>query len=201
MLEATTLSFAYNGNKPIFDNISIYLQPGEVTGLIAPSGSGKTTLAKVLSGHLPVQGGEIQVNRTPIPRKTFCPVQLINQHPEQSFNPRWILGRSLAESSEPAPSLLDRLGIKTTWLNRYPHELSGGELQRLAIARALAPQTSFIIADEITAMLDAISQAQVWRVLLDTVKQKQLGMLVISHNPQLLGRVCDNTVSMNELLS
>lgn len=201
MLEATTLSFAYNGNKPIFDNISICLQPGEVTGLIAPSGSGKTTLAKVLCGHLPVQGGEIRVNRTPVPYKAFCPVQLINQHPEQSFNPRWILGRSLAESYEPKKQLLAELGIKMPWLNRYPHELSGGELQRLAIARALAPQTAFIIADEITAMLDAISQARIWRVLLETVKERGLGMLVISHNPQLLGSVCDNTVSMNELSS
>jgi len=201
MLEATRLSFVYNGNKPIFDNINIRLQPGEVTGLIAPSGSGKTTLAKVLCGHLPVQGGEIRVNRSPVPRKTFCPVQLINQHPEQSFNPRWILGRSLAESSAPKKQLLAELGIKMPWLNRYPHELSGGELQRLAIARALAPQTSFIIADEITAMLDAISQAQVWRVLLKTVKEQGVGMLVISHNPQLLDRVCNTTVIMNELLS
>ena len=143
MFEATQLRFAYNGGTPVFNDLNISLSPGQVTGLIAPSGSGKTTLAKVLCGHLPAQAGQIRVNRNPIARKSFLPVQLINQHPEQSFNPRWILGRSLAESFEPKPSLLEKLGIKTSWLNRYPHELSGGELQRLAIARALSPKTAF----------------------------------------------------------
>ncbi|WLE96213.1 MAG: ATP-binding cassette domain-containing protein [Candidatus Electrothrix communis] len=199
MFEATQLRFAYNGGTPVFNDLNISLSPGQVTGLIAPSGSGKTTLAKVLCGHLPAQSGQIRVNRNPIAHKSFLPVQLINQHPEQSFNPRWILERSLAESSEPKKQLLAELGIKMPWLNRYPHELSGGELQRLAIARALSPQTAFLIADEITAMLDAISQAQVWQVLLETVKQEQLGMLVISHNRELLKRVCHTTVTMNEL--
>jgi peptide/nickel transport system ATP-binding protein len=199
MFEATQLRFAYNGGTPVFNDLNISLSPGKVTGLIAPSGSGKTTLAKVLSGHLPVQSGQIRVNQNPLARKSFLPVQLINQHPEQSFNPRWTLGRSLAESFPPNDFLLDRLGIKTNWLNRYPHELSGGELQRLAIARALSPKTRFLIADEITAMLDAISQAQVWQVLLETVEQEQLGMLVISHNRELLKRVCHTTVTMGEL--
>ncbi|MCI5149310.1 MAG: ATP-binding cassette domain-containing protein [Candidatus Electrothrix sp. MAN1_4] len=199
MLEATQLSFAYNGGSPLFTNLNLTIQPGEVTGLIAPSGSGKTTLAKVLSGHLPMQGGEIRLNRNPIPRKSFHPVQLINQHPEQGFNPRWTLGRSLAESFAPSSSLLAQLGIKASWLNRYPHELSGGELQRFAIARALHPQTAFLIADEITAMLDAISQARIWQVLLNMVEERELGMLAISHNPQLLARICTRKVSMSEL--
>ncbi|WP_339134353.1 MAG: ATP-binding cassette domain-containing protein [Candidatus Electrothrix sp. GW3-4] len=199
MLEVTQLSFAYNGGSPLFRNLNITLHPGEVTGLIAPSGSGKTTLAKVLSGHLPVQEGEIRLNHLPVPGKSFYPVQLINQHPEQGFNPRWTLGRSLVESFKPASSLLAQLGIKKSWLNRYPHELSGGELQRFAIARALHPKTAFLIADEITAMLDAISQAQVWQVLLHINKERGLGMLVISHNPQLLARICTRKVSMSEL--
>ena len=199
MLEASQLSYTYNGGRPLFSNLNFTLQAGEVIGLIAPSGSGKTTLAKMLSGHLPAQGGEIRLNHNPIPRRTFHPVQLINQHPEQGFNPRWTLERSLAESFQPTDSLLAQLGIKKPWLNRYPHELSGGELQRFAIARALHPQTAFLIADEITAMLDAISQAQVWQVLLSVVEERKLGMLVISHNPQLLTHICTRKVSMHEL--
>ncbi len=202
MLEAHQLSFSYHKKQPIFNNINLSLQPGEVQGLIAPSGSGKTTLAKVLSNHLPVQDGAIKINQQPLPtlpRQKFWPIQLINQHPEQSFNPRWLLGRSLAESFTPDPSLLDRLAIKNSWLKRYPHELSGGELQRLAIARALSPKTAFLIADEITAMLDAISQAQVWKVLLGIVKEQQIGMLVISHNQQLLQRICPRIMSMSAL--
>ncbi|CAK8720067.1 Glutathione import ATP-binding protein GsiA [Candidatus Electronema halotolerans] len=201
MLEAADLSFAYNGGKPILDKVNLRVQPGEVRGLTAPSGSGKTTLAKVLCGHLPVQGGAIRVNRQPLPEKSYCPIQLINQHPEQGFNPRWRLGRSLAEPAPPDPQLLDRLGIKSGWLNRYPHELSGGELQRFAIARALAPQTAFVVADEITVMLDAISQAQVWQVLLQTAQERQLGMLVISHNRHLLSRICTQTVAMRDLFA
>jgi peptide/nickel transport system ATP-binding protein len=199
MLEASQLSYTYNGGRPLFSNLNFTLQAGEVIGLIAPSGSGKTTLAKMLSGHFPVQGGTIRLKSRPIPRKSFHPVQLINQHPEQSFNPRWTLGRSLAESFQPTDSLLAQLGIKKPWLNRYPHELSGGELQRFAIARALHPQTAFLIADEITAMLDAISQAQIWQVLLSVVEERKLGMLVISHSPQLLARICTRTVTMREL--
>lgn len=199
MLEASQLSYTYNGGRPLFSNLNFTLQPGEVTGLIAPSGSGKTTLAKILSGHLPVQGGKIQLKSSPIPRKSFHPVQLINQHPERSFNPRWTLGRSLVESFHPNDSLLAELGIKMPWLNRYPHELSGGELQRFAIARALHPKTAYLVADEITAMLDAISQAQVWQMLLNMVKERGLGMLVISHSPQLLARICTRTATMREL--
>ena len=109
------------------------------------------------------------------------------------------MGRSLAEPASTEPQLLEQLGIQTSWLNRYPHELSGGELQRLAIARALALQTAFVIADEITVMLDAISQAQVWQALLQTVEQRQLGMLVISHNRHLLSRVCSKILTMQDI--
>ena len=199
MLEAHQLSFAYHSKRPIFQNVSLSLQPGEVQGLIAPSGSGKTTLAKVLSNHLPAQKGTIWINQRPLAQGKFWPIQLINQHPEQSFNPRWPLRRSLTESFSPDSSLLTRLGIKTSWLNRYPHELSGGELQRFAIARALSPRTAFLIADEITAMLDAISQAQIWQVLLDIVKKHKIGMLVISHNQQLLQRICPCIIRMSAL--
>jgi peptide/nickel transport system ATP-binding protein len=199
MLEAADLSFAYNGSKPILNKVNVRLESGKVCGLTAPSGSGKTTLAKVLCGHLPAQSGAILVNQQPLPEHSYCPVQLINQHPERSFNPRWQLDRSLAESAPPDPLLLDRLGIKSGWLNRYPHELSGGELQRFAIARALAPQTAFVVADEITVMLDAVSQAQVWQVLLQTVQERQLGMLVISHNRHLLSRICTHILAMSDL--
>ena len=91
------------------------------------------------------------------------------------------------------------LSIQNDWLNRFPHELSGGELQRFSIARALGEGTEFIIADEITSMFDAVTQAQIWHAILPLVKRRQMGMLVISHDLYLLENICDRLINFNEL--
>ncbi|HLT55654.1 MAG TPA: ATP-binding cassette domain-containing protein, partial [Bacillota bacterium] len=87
----------------------------------------------------------------------------------------------------------------SSWLSKYPHELSGGELQRFNIARALGTDAPFYIADEITSMFDAISQAQIWHSLLQEVEQQQKGMLVISHNQKLLEKICHRIVHFSDL--
>ena len=86
--------------------------------------------------------------------------------------------------------LLEALHIQPQWLRRYPQELSGGELQRFCIARALGPRTRYLLCDEITAMLDPITQAQIWGFLLREAERRNLGLLIVSHSAPLLERVC-----------
>lgn len=191
MLEARALSFRYNATPWIIEGLDFTLRPGEVVGLPGPSGQGKSTLAKLLAGYLAPTGGSITYNQSPLPQNAFCPVQLLFQHPELSLNPRWKLGESVGEGYGPDRLTLERLNIETHWLSRYPHELSGGELQRLALARAMSPATRHLIADEMTAMLDPNTQAMVWDFVLDWAGQHGVGILAISHDRPLLDRVAD----------
>ena len=86
--------------------------------------------------------------------------------------------------------MLEALHIAPAWLDRYPTELSGGELQRFCIARALRPETRFLLCDEITAMLDLVTQAQIWEFLLDVASRRDLGLLIVSHQSLLLEKLC-----------
>ena len=86
--------------------------------------------------------------------------------------------------------VLEALHIAPAWLDRYPTELSGGELQRFCIARALRPETRFLLCDEITAMLDLVTQAQIWEFLLDVASRRDLGLLIVSHQSLLLEKLC-----------
>ena len=124
---------------------------------------------------------------------------MIYQHPEKAINPRWKLGKTLTEAWEPDEAFLRELGIEQAGLNRYPAELSGGEMQRFCIARALAPQTKFIIADEISTMLDVITQAQVWELLLKVLKERGIGLIAITHSPELAARICDRVIDFNDI--
>ena len=90
---------------------------------------------------------------------------------------------------------LEKLGIRSSWLERYPMELSGGELQRICVARALGPKLRFLLCDEASAMLDVITQAQLWRFLLDQAERRSLGLLIVSHDAKLLGRLCTGMAS------
>jgi peptide/nickel transport system ATP-binding protein len=195
MLEAKNISFAYPGSKPLLANFNLTVTPGERLALVAPSGRGKTTLCKLLAGYLQPQTGELLLDGKPLPKQGPCPVQMIWQHPEQALDPRLRMQTTLAEAGVAAPELLNILGIHPSWLSRFPHELSGGELQRFCLARALATSPSYLIADEITTMLDALTQAQIWHVLLRQAEQSNIGMIIVSHSQaltrRLATRVCE----------
>ncbi len=191
MLEARDISFRYHAGLPwIFQHMHLEIQAGEMVGLSGDSGSGKTTLARVLSGYLPPSSGEVLLDGDRLPEQGYVPVQLLFQHPEQAVNPRWKARKILAEGSPPSEDLLEMLSIDPAWLDRFPHELSGGELQRLAVARALGPETRYLIADEMTSMLDANTQAQIWHTVTRYVRNHHLGILIISHDKALLSRLC-----------
>ncbi|EHL09151.1 ABC transporter, ATP-binding protein [Desulfitobacterium hafniense DP7] len=199
LLEGKNICFRYGQEPWLLQDINLQLEEGERVGLIGPSGCGKSTLAKILSGYLKPIRGEVLLAGKPLPEKGYCPVQLIYQHPEKSLNPRWKLGASLAEGWEPDDQTLEELGIEREWLKRYPNELSGGELQRFCIARVLGHPTRFILADEISTMLDVITQAQIWDVLLKIIKERNMGLLTVTHNRALAEKICTRLIHFEDL--
>ena len=192
-LEARHITFRYRRSRgaPVLEDFSLALEPGERLGLLGPSGRGKTTLCKLLAGYERPDRGEVLLDGAPLASfRGACPVQLIGQHPEIMLDPLLPLGKSLEEAGPAEKRLLEALHIQPGWLARYPQELSGGELQRLCIARALGPGTRYLLCDEITAMLDLITQAQIWDFLLREAQARNLGLLIVSHHAALLERIC-----------
>ena len=196
-LEGRGLGFRYERDRWLFRGLDIAIEAGEVVGLLGPSGCGKTTLGRLLAGYRQPEEGEILYNDRPIPSIGYYPVQLVSQHPERAVNPRWRMRRVLAEGGTPEPALLSALGIRDDWLSRTPAELSGGELQRICIARALGGPVRFVIADEMTTMLDAVTQAQIWHAVLDAAQAWGIGVLAISHDERLIRRICGRWISWN----
>ena len=196
-LEAKNVSFRYGSRQAwVLEDVSLSLERGERLALFAPSGYGKTTLALLLAGYLRPAKGEVLLDGRPLPKKGVCPVQLIYQHPEKAINPRWRLKRVLEESGELRGDVLDAFGIERAWLDRFPRELSGGELQRFCVARALMSGADFLICDEISTMLDVITQAQIWNVVLKEAERRGMGILAVTHNRYLAERVCTHTYDL-----
>ena len=199
-LRAENISFRYDRKSPwILKNVDLTLDAGERVALTGPSGCGKSTLYKILAGYLEPTEGQVLLDGKPLPTRGYSPVQLIYQHPEQAVNPRWKMERTLKECWEPDEELLKEMGIESEWLKRWPSELSGGELQRFCIARVLGPQTRFLVCDEITTMLDVITQAQIWKLLLERAHERDLGMAVVTHNMALAEKVCSRIVSLPDI--
>lgn len=199
-LSAENISFRYTEKSPwILKDINLQIETGERVGIVGPSGYGKSTLAKILAGYNRANSGQVLLDGKPLQTKGFCPVQMIYQHPELAVNPRWKMEKILKECWNPDEKILERFGIEKDWLTRWPRELSGGELQRFCIVRLLSPETKFLICDEITTMLDVISQAQIWNVLLEMAKERNYGMLIVTHNMDLAKRVCTRIVDLSEI--
>lgn len=198
LLEGKGLSFKYKNGDYIFKDVDIKFTSGEVVGLMARSGYGKSTLAKVLAGYEKPLEGQVLLDGNHIPSKGYNPVQLIYQHPEKSINPRLRMKDVLEESGNIDKKLLEDLGIEIDWLTRFPRELSGGELQRFSVARILNNKTKFIIADEISTMLDPITQAQIWNVILDYRSKMGIGVLAISHNRYLLEKISTRIIDLEK---
>ena len=198
-LNANNISFAYKKNKPILKDINISIPDNKVIGLMGDSGTGKSTLCKIISGYINNYSGSVTLNDEPIKTKDFFPVQLIFQHPEKTMNPKWKMSKVLEESWNPPQELKDTFGLKDAWMRRWPSEVSGGELLRFSILRALNPKTKFIIADEISTMLDAVTQVQIWDSLLDYCKKNQIGILAVSHDNDLLEVICDDIIFFDDI--
>ena len=200
ILEARNISFRYGEkSREILKDFSLKAESTERVGLVAPSGFGKTTLCKILSGYEKPDSGQVLLDGKPLDfYGSYCPVQLIWQHPEQDINPRLRMRSVLEEGDNVSPDLIKRLGIEADWMNRFPAELSGGEMQRFCIARALGQRTQFLLADEISTMLDLITQSQIWHFLMDETEKRKIGMIVVSHSQELLEKVCTRIVDLQK---
>lgn len=199
-IKGENISFRYNIDSDwILKDVNIFLKTNQIIGLMGSSGSGKSTLCKILTGYINNYEGDVYLDGEKVNNNGFNPIQLVFQHPEKTINPKWKMNKALNESWNPPKELLDKFGIQQSWLNRWPNELSGGELQRFAVIRALSPKTKFLIADEMTTMLDAVTQVQIWQNVINIAKKRKIGVLVVSHDKKLLNRLCDETIHLNDI--
>lgn len=199
-LKGSNISYKYPSAKNyILKDVDICINDEKITGLVGDSGSGKSTLCKILAGYVKNFEGDVTLDGKELPKKEFCPVQLIYQHPEKVMNPKWKMKAVLEESWMPDDELLSEFGIQKSWLTRFPQELSGGELQRFSVLRAINPKTQFLIADEMTTMLDAITQVQILTSVLDIVKKRKMGMLIVSHDMPLVDKICDEVIYLKDI--
>lgn len=189
----------------------VTLEPGQTVGLFGDSGSGKSTLGMMAAGLLKPTSGNIFYEEVPLGwpfrGQTRKNIQILFQHPEVSFNPALPLIRSMVEpyrlyglpySKEILIADVERYGLHEEHLYRCPGELSGGELQRAALARLLVLQPKVLVLDEPTSMLDVITQAQMVAMLRDYQKETGASYLFITHNRSLCDRVCDKVYDVEQ---
>ena len=213
-----TKTFSRAGQTDIaaVDHVSFSVQPGECVGLIGESGSGKSTLANLITRLESADSGSIFLDSTDITactgralKKVYRKIQMVFQSPAESFDPRRRLGYGIAESllnngcpkSEALPEakrLLAECGLDASFADRYPHEVSGGQCQRAAIARALAISPELLICDEITSALDAAIQQEIMELLkkLRAEPGSSLSILFICHDISLVRSFCDRVLVM-----
>lgn len=200
MIEVKNLSFSYDGKRDIIKNVSLKLERGEVLGLVAPSGYGKSTLGKLMAGYIKVPRGTVFVDGKDIrDLKGFLPVQMVHQNPEKNVNITWKVGKILNEGWQVTGEIKEAFGIREEFLDKFPVELSGGELQRICLSRVMGDSCKYLIADEVTSMLDTINQAEICKILLDFAKNKKVGILFISHNKALLDLIADRIIDLREI--
>lgn len=193
------------------DGASISLQKGKTLGLLGQSGSGKSTLGQMMVGLLRPDSGELffhgKLLSHPIRGQARRRIQILFQHPEVSFNPQLTLRQSLVEPfklmGKPFDdgailSVIEPFGLHAEHLARYPGELSGGELQRAALARVTVLEPEMILLDEPTSMLDVITQAQMIDFLRRYQQQHQTAYLFITHSTALAEQFCDEIVKMED---
>ena len=205
LLEVQNLKKRYSSKLPyVINGVSFSVDHGETVGIFGGSGCGKSTIGQTIAGLYSPSGGTLLMNGQPMDRRWYAAhrrsVQILFQHPEVSFDPRMTLEDSMREPYHfynipfrPAEhkAWLARFGIYPEHMNRYPAELSGGELQRMALARAMLLSPQLLILDEPTSMLDVISQAQIIALLRTLQAEQGLGFLFISHDIELSRMVCE----------
>lgn len=200
------------------DNVSFSIAPGETLGLVGESGCGKSTLARVILRLIPPSGGKVYFKGQDLAaaspkelNKIRGKMQIIFQHPETALNPRLTIYDSLieprriqglvrdqAEERELVFELLEQVGLHEEHLTRYPHELSGGQIQRVVLARILSLQPEFIVADEPTSMLDVSVQAQVLNIFKKIQQKYRLSFLFISHDLEVVRWMSDRIAVMRK---
>ena len=196
------------------DGATLSVMPGECVALVGGSGSGKSTIAQMVarlidptSGTIILNGHDVTSVKGAALRAMAKDVQMVFQNPMSSFDPRRTLGHGIAESlrnfgtgkteaHDRAAELLVRCGLPADFADRYPREVSGGQCQRAAIARALAPDPPLIILDEATSALDVTVQARIVELLDDIRQERKAAYLFICHDLALVQGFCDRVYVM-----
>lgn len=214
LLEATGLNKTFgNGVRAVAD-VSLTVNRGETLGVVGESGCGKSTTGKILLGLLAPDSGDVTFDGESIPamnrtqlRALRARLQVVPQNPQTSLNPRLTVRSSIefnlrahgvarAERGPRVLALLDRVGLTAAQSERFPHELSGGQLQRVAIARALSTSPDLVVCDEAVSALDKSVQAQVLNLLADLQDEFQLTYVFISHDLSVVRYIADDVMVM-----
>lgn len=220
MLEVTGLKKTFTSGiisrtvTKAIDDVSFYIEKGETLGLVGQSGCGKSTLGQCILRLIEPTAGKIVFNGTDITAldnrvlNSIRPsMQMIFQDPDSSLDPKMTIGQSIAEplklkgnnrekTDSKVIELIKQVGLSPEHINRFPHQLSGGQNQRAVIARVLALEPIFIVADEPTASLDISVQAQILNLVKDLKEKYALTMLFISHDLELMKHMCDRVAVM-----
>ncbi|MDO4338221.1 MAG: ABC transporter ATP-binding protein [Eubacteriales bacterium] len=215
ILEAEHLKKVFQTRKDSFtavDDVSFKLERGECLGIVGESGSGKSTIAKMLTHLTDITGGKVVLFGEDITcvkgrelRKIYQKMQMVFQMPMESFDPRRTLGDGIGESlrnlgmgrketKKKVEELLITCGLTPEFARRYPHEVSGGQCQRAAIARALAVEPEILICDEATSALDVTVQKQILELLVELKEKKNLSFLFICHDLALVQAFCERVL-------
>lgn len=217
ILDVKDLTKNFYKNKQLFtavNHISFQLRQGECLGLVGESGCGKSTTVKMLthllkpdSGEILLEGTEIQHLKGKALKKLYTEIQMVFQIPQDSFDPRRTLGDSIMESmrnhnvsrkeaQNRLGKLLQQVEFPPELADRYPNQVSGGQCQRAAMARALAVNPKILICDEATSALDVTVQAQIIELLKRLQQEMDLSILLISHDLALVQHLCDRVIVM-----
>ena len=207
----------YKDEDVILQNLTLDIPKYEVTGIIGHSGAGKTTLAKILSGFIPYEGNikieekELREVLAHEKQSYYRRVQYLFQNSLLSFNPNQTVLKSLEEPLRfirkikskterigMIQELFTKLELELDWLEKYPYQLSGGQCQRCAIARAILAQPECLICDEITSSLDNVNQEKVIKVLQKVQEETNMTIVLISHNQTLIEAICSNVIVLKE---
>ena len=198
------------GKVHAVDHVSFSVHSGETLGLVGESGCGKSTVARMLMGLIPPDSGEILYEGRSVPALASgraAPFQMVFQDPFSSLNPRMSVGESVGEPllakgvarieiRRRVAEMLVQVGLNADHARRYPHQFSGGQRQRLAIARALITEPRFIVCDEAVSALDASVRAQVLNLLCSLQKSRHFSCLFISHDLAVVGHMSDSVAVM-----
>lgn len=215
-VKGLTKTFKLQGREDVHavKDVTFDLFPGETLGVIGESGSGKTTLVNLITGLLPETSGTVMLDGTEITncrgkdlRAAWKKLQVVFQTPTESFDPRRTLGDGICESMrnngvsradalKRAEALLELCGLPKEFVGRYPHEVSGGQCQRAAIARALAIEPKLLVCDEATSALDVTIQAEIIELLTELRQKLDMSILFICHDIALVQQFCDRVVVM-----
>lgn len=193
MLEFKDVSFTYPNGRTVLKNLSFHLNKGTSLGILGDSGTGKSTVAKLACKLYKPSHGTIKNNGS---------IQMIFQNPTGSLNPRWTIQQILEEplmlhGINKSPRLiLEEVGLSDEFLSRKPSQMSGGQCQRVAVARALSLSPDILIADESTSSLDRKTEAQVLKLLKTRQEREGFGMIVISHNPEVISYLTDEVIAL-----